>query len=452
MDTVDNPTFDQAALDRFLSQFELSGPAVPEGVEDFCVALESWIDEGLTAGESMDEPLADLLFIRGMVDTARGDYESAIARLHDSVDKSRHTGNHRRHIHGLCTIAVCFEYAGMQDQASDSIFQALELAESLGDRRVQAAVLHGLSTLFESQGSHEQMLESALRTHAVVEELDDRQLLLRSCNSVSLAYAHLSRCDEGLEWLMKALDLIDDGTPPAVETYLKLNLMYLHRRAGRLDEAVRLAHEHLPGIRELPAQHAAVLYVDLAELHLAVGDLDRSAEMLERADQVADSEWMKAHLLGYFNVAAQLHEARDEPSTALELLRQYMRLEDELRGRRAQTRLVAIERYFAAELAAKTDEVHQLRTVELVDKNDQLTAMIEKNAEILQVVVNDLKNPLAATRLLADLLMKEVADLDNGQALHLVESITSATVEMSDAVSRLLESQDPDHAKTAGST
>lgn len=441
MSTINDPRFDQAALDRFLSQFEQSGPAIPDGIEDFCDTFELWIEHSGTQDEELDRFRADLLFIRGMLDTARGDYERAIEHLHDSIGTSGRSGNIRRRIFGLCSIATCFEYAGMQAEASSSIFEALDLAEELGDERIHAAVLHGLSSLYEAQGAYEQMLESTMRTLAITETLDDRQLLLRSYSAVGLAYGHLHRGDEGIIWLAKSLDLIDSATPRYVETYLNLNLMYLHRRSGRLDEAVLLAEEHLEQIAELPAQHAAVLYVDIAEVHLTVGDLDRAGEMLALADRVSDPEWMKAHLLGYYRVAAELHEAKDEPMLALEMLRRYMQLEKDLRGRQAQTRLVALERHFAAELAAKTDEVHYLRTVELVEKNTQLSDLITENNEILDIVVNDLRNPLAATRLLSDVLLTEVADravsIDD-DVIDLVQSMKSATVEMSEAIDRLV--------------
>lgn len=446
MNTIDDPRFDQSELDRLLNQFEQAGPAVPEGAEDFCEAFELWIDEGSAGVEQVDGFRADLLFIRGMLDTARGEYGRAIEYLHDSIDTSRKTGNVKRHIFGLCAIATCFEYAGMQAEASSNIYEALELAEELGDELIRFAVLHGLSQLYQAQGAYEQVLESTMRTVAIAEMLDDRQLKLRTYSAISLAFGYLDRADEGLVWLAQSLDLVDSGTQSHVKTYLYLHLMWLHQRSGRLGEALVLAEEHLDLIADLPAPHAAVFYVDIAELQLEVGNFDRAGEMLEYADRVSDQKWMKAQQLEYFRVASELYEAKNEPARALEMLRRYMELEKEIRGRQAQTRLVALERHFAAELASKTDEVHHLRTVELVEKNKQLSDLIHRNDEILQVVVNDLRNPLAATRLLSDVLLTDLTDRTGNNAVDLVRSITSATVEMGEAVARLLASHETSHS------
>lgn len=446
MNIEDKPRFDEAALQRVLDRFERAGPAAPAGTAEFCEAFETWIDERSSNGEPVDDHRADLLFIRGMLDTAEGNYERAIEHLHESVRTSKQTGNYKRQIFGLCSIATCFEYAGMQEEASKSIFEALELADDLGDERIRFTVLHGLTALYDAQGAYEQMLESALRGLAIAEALDDRPNLLRMYSGVSLACAHLNRTDEGFAWLSKGLALVDTDTQPFVKTYLNMNLMFLHRRSGRLDEAVRLAEEYIDRIPELPAQHAAVLYVDVAELHLAVGNLDRAEDMLVLADQISDPEWMKVHLLEYYRLSAELHEAKGDATTALDMLRHHVNLEKEIRGRQATTRLVAVERHFAAELAARTDEVHHLRTVELVDKNAQLSQLIDQNEAILRVVVNDLKNPLAATRLLSDVLLDELEGRNDLRAADLVRSIKSATVEMADAVARLLDSQDTPRA------
>lgn len=443
MSIEDRPHFDRAALAHVLDRFERAGPAAPEGVAEFCDTFESWIRDQAAAGNDVGDYCADLFFIRGMLYTAEGNYEKAIENLDESIRASKRTGNFRRQIFGLCSIATCFEYAAMQEQASKSIFEALELADELGDPRLRYTVVHGLTALYALQGAYEQMLESALRGLAIAEALNDRRLLLRAYGGASLACAHLKRIEEGFDFIWRGLALVEDDTQSFMKTYLQMNLMFLLRQSGRLDEAVRLAEEHLDGVTELPVQHAAVLYVDVADLHLAVGNIDRAQEMLAMADSISDPKWMKAHLLEYYRVSAELYEAKGELARALDYLQRRVQFETEVRGRQAHTRLVALERHFAAELAARTDEVHHLRTVELVGKNEQLSNLINEKEKILHVVVNDLKNPLAATRLLSDALLNELEGRSDDRATELVRSIKSATVDMGHAVARLLASEEP---------
>ncbi len=438
--------FDQVELDRLLGLFEQAGPARPEGAEDFCEGFEAWIADGLAPPDKIDGFKADLLFIRGMLDTARGDYEQAIDHLHHSIAVSKNTGKVKRQIFGLCAIATCYEYSGMQSESSGCILEALDLAEDLGEDPIHFAVLHSLTYLYQAQGAFELMLESGMRALAITERLNDRQLELRTCSAISLAYGYLDRAEEGLEWLQRGLDLIDSDTPRHVQTLMNLNLMWLNQRCGRLDVAVALAEANLDQLANLPAQHAAMLYVDIAELQLEVGDLDRASEMLAFVDGMSNAESMKAHQMSYYRVAADLHEARGEPAEALRMLRSCIVLEEEFRGRQAQTRLVALERHFAADLVAKTDEVHHLRTVELVEKNRQLSDLIHQKDEILHVVVHDLRNPLTAARLLSEMLMNDLSEGIDRDAADLVSSIQSATASMSESINQLLASQDAPHS------
>ena len=434
--------FDRAELEALLDRFEQTGPSVSNAGQALCEAFDRWSSEAGASDPELESIRADVQFAKGMHSTAIGDYESAIAHLHDSVETSKKAKNARRQIYALCSLAVCLEYAGMQEQASERILESLTLADRLGEGRVRATASHSLTALYQAQGAYELMLESAMRTHAIADELGDTTLLLRTYTAVSLAYAHLGRGESGIEWLERGIALIDDSTQPFVETLLYLNLVFIHRCNGEQERAALLAEDYVDRIPEVPAHHAAMAYVDLAELYVELGDLDRAENMLQLAYGIADPSMIKAHLPHYFNVAARVYEARGEHERSLAMLREHVDFERDLQGRQARIRMVAIERHFAADLAARTDELHHLRTVELVEKNEQLAQLISEKEALLDVVVNDLRNPLAAVVLLTDLLLSELRDGMDQQVVEAVESIRGASVEMRSAVDRLVA---PDH-------
>ena len=434
--------FDRAELDALLDRFEQAGPSASDAGPELCEAFERWSNDAGKLHPELESIRADVQFAQGMHSTATGDYEAAIAHLHDAVETSQKAEHTRRQIYSLCSLAVCLEYVGMQEQASDRILESLSLADELGQDRLRAVASHSLTALYQAQGAYELMLESAMRTQAIADDIGERALQLRAYSAVSLAFAHLGRGASAVDWLMRGIALIDDSTQPFVETLLYLNLVFVHRCNGEQDRAALLAEEYVDRISELPAHHAAVAYVDLAELYIECGDLDRAEAMLHSTSGVADSNAIKAHLPQYFNVAADLYEARGDHERALAMLREHVDVERDLQGRQARIRMVAIERHFAADLAARTDELHHLRTVELVEKNEQLARLISEKEAVLDVVVNDLRNPLAAVVILTDLLLSKPRDGIDQQAVEVVESIRGASVEMRSAVDRLVT---PDH-------
>ena len=437
--------FTQDTITELMAQFDGDGPEDPAQAAEYCKAFDEWIVERSvdgTLGEAeLDGYRAQIWFMRGMLAERRGEIDDSMAFFRDSIERAERVGNVTRQIYGLRSIARSYEYAGMQAESNRCIFQALDLAEEQGDDRMIGMVQHALSALYEAQAAYEQLFESADRTREIAERIDDPHLLVRAYAALSLSCGFLDRGEEGLVWMNKALDLCATAGMQQSATMIKLNMIFLYQQCGRLDDAVSLAEEQLDVIAGLSPQHAAAIYVDVAEVNLAAGNPSTAAKMLARADDLTDGDLMKAHLLRYYTVAADLYETQGDAPRALEMMRRYVEHDREVRGREAQARLVTAERHFAAELAAKTEELHHLRTVELVEKNDQLAALNHQKDEILNVVAHDLRNPLAAAQMLSESLM---IDVEQGIATDRhgqLASIRAATSEMGATIDTLLHLQ-----------
>lgn len=444
-DDVVGHGFTEGDVAILVSQFDRIGPDDLAASADSCLALDSWIEasaaDGLPDRPDLDRMRADLWFMQGALCHIRGDLDGAISLLQRSIDCSKRTGHVRRQILGLRSISMCFENAGMQSQATTSVFEALDGAEELGDDTTLALVSLTLSALYQAQGAYEQLLESALRTCEIAERVvGDDLLRVRAYSCVGIALAYVGRANEGFAWLDRASVLISDDAPSLFKAALGFNRMFLLRHAGQIDEAVALAEEQVDLLAQLPSHHAAAMSVTMAEVYLDAGNLVRAEEMLEHADELARSEQMTAHLIAYYAAAANLHEAKGDAARALEMMHRHVKLDGELRGGLARTRLVALERRFATDLAAKTEEIQHLRTVELVEKNNQLSDLIHEKDEILHVVVHDLRNPLAAVQLLGEALTMDLEGQIDDAATDQLGSIRSATAEMRDTIDTLLAS------------
>lgn len=436
--------FNENDVAALLVQFDVTRPEDPAGAAEYCDAFHDWIEaggaNGSIAGPDLERMRADLWFMQGMLCHIQGDLEGALDLLQNSIDHCKSNGYTRRHILALRSIAMCFENAGAQADSTRCIFEALDRANALGDARILALVSLTLTALYQAQGAWTQVLESAMRTCEIAERVDDRDLLSRTYSGVGVALAYVGRADEGFAWLDRAAALVPDGTQPLAEIYLNLNRMFLLRRAGRIDESVALANRQAEVITQISSADAARLGVLIADIYLAAGDLDGAEKMLQSASKAAQSERMTAHLIGFYKTSAKLYEAKGDTHRALEMMRSYVENNREVRGRNAQTRLVALERHFASELADKIEEIHHLRTVELVEKNTQLSDLIHEKDEILHVVVHDLRNPLTAVELLAESLTIDLRDQINEDAASQLESIRSAATEMRNTIGTLLVS------------
>lgn len=444
--------FTQDAIDELLAQFDGDGPKNAADAESFCAAFDAWIversaDRTVTQGE-LDRFRAEIWFMRGTLANDTGAVDDALGFFRGSIDRAARAKNVNRQILSLRSIARCYEYAGMQAESTRCIFEALDLAEEQGDDRTIGLVLHGLSALYDAQGAYEQVLESAHRTREIAERINDTHLLVRAYGALSLSCGFLDRAEEGLVWMQKALQLCTDAEMQQSKTALTMNQIFLYQRCGRLDDAVALAAEQVEMISDLSAMHAASIYVDVAEVNVEAGNLSVAVDMLARADEAIGDSPINVHLLRYYIVAADLYEAQGQQARALEMMRLYVEKDREIRGREAQARLVIAERHFAAELASKTEELHHLRTVELVEKNNQLSDLIQQKDEILHVVVHDLRNPLAAAQLLGESLLIDLSNEVDEDAVDRLQSIGQAAIEMRATIDTLVASQETQATST----
>ncbi len=437
--------FDHAHLDSVLDEIEAHQVADQAGVHAYFEAFEQWIEDrsldGSISEHTLDAFRGHLWFGRGLISVHDGDIDIAIDYFQRSVERCKTTGNAKRRTLSLTRLALSLEYAGLQAASTRTIFEALDLAESLDDQHLVAHVLLTLCGLYDSQGAYQQLLETSMQTREVAEELGDLAMALRADNGVGLAFGFLDQAADGIAWIERAISGYGQQLP-ALASKLKLNLIWLYLRAGRPDEAAELAEQQMTMIAGLPGPHAAAIYVDIAEVNVAAGNLERATEVLDLAKQGLGEEPLKSQLLRYYEIAADLHEATGDTAQSLTMLRRHLALSAELRGKEANARLVAAERHFARELAAKTEEIHHLRTVELVEKNEQLAALNHQKDEILNVVVHDLRNPLAATQMLSESLMIDVEHGIAGDRREHLAAIREATSEMGATIDTLLHLQE----------
>ncbi len=448
---------DPDSMDDFIDQIDNRFVLDPPGAREFCSGFDAWIDAptGTTATADLTAWRAKLRYLKGFFAYADGEVELATALLTDAATFAIDSGDLRQQALVLRRLARCHEFAGRQTESIDCIFAALEVAEELGDRSLTAQGLAGLAALYEAQGAYELALETATRMGEIATELDDPFLQAMACNYAGLICGYLDEPQRGLVWLDKALAAIADGSFPQSAIYTRIYQFVLFHIDDRIDEAVAAAEGLLDEIAQLPAQNAAATYTHVAEIYLSAGDLDQTEAMLELATVAGKNEKLNGHLVRYFKVASDLHDARGEHKTALEMLHRHLELTKELHGRQARANVVTVERRFAGELARKTEEIHHLRTVELVSKNDQLealnteltdtndqlAALNHQKDEILNVVAHDLRNPLAAAQMLSEsLLIGSITKLDDDETQQL-QSIRAATSEMGATIDTLLHLQ-----------
>jgi len=439
------------AVRSLAAELEVIRPEDPNGAQQIVDAANCFADgvEHPEADAETAKLLADIRYVQGVLDHAKGDLQSAMKNFDEAIRIGQQSGDQHRCIQAMRSAALCYENAGRQAESTRLILDALEQADSLGDVRLRALVSMTLCALYQAQGAWSSLLGQAERTAELAERVDDPHLRSRAYSGVGVALGYCERSAEGLAWIDRAeAGTCGSGRGRATPAGSRRRRVLL-RRAGHLDQALALADQLPEEFDRIPAADAARLAVMLAEAVLEAGDSERALELLDRAEIIATDAAMTAHLIEYHRVAAKLYERRGEAQRALDAMRQYVGLDRQIRGRRAEARLVDIERHFERELAKKSEEIHQLKNVELAQKNTELAALNQQKDAILSVLAHDLRNPLAAVHMLGEFLLHDAEQRTDDDAVDQLRSLGNAAAEMTRIIDQLLEGRPDDTASCA---
>ena len=294
-----------------------------------------------TAGEADDdEVVGRALVARGRANEAAARYAAALADFTAADQAARRAGDRRLHMVVLRELAgdVPVALGSPPADGEPLLRECLGLAESLGDRGAAADVLGRLTVLRCSALDFVDARALAGRALAAGRAADDPRALARGLDAVKTAAAYLGLPREvgpvvaelepllrrlgdlwTLQWAVfescvvplaagddaAALARIDEaveicrrsGFTP-YEPFFVAHRGWVHRLAGRLDEAVR----HGARAVELAAAHRHTWWATAAAgLHagtlLAVGEADAAAALVGPAVRSADVPGAEAYLL-----------------------------------------------------------------------------------------------------------------------------------------------------------
>ena len=334
------------------------------------------------AAEAGDGELAGrALVVRGCANDGSAHFAAAWADFTAAREAARRAGDRRLEMTVLRELAgdVPVALGHPPADCEPALRQALDLAGSLGDQGMQADVLTRLTVLRCSQLDFTDARILAGRSLAAGHAADDAHAYARGLDAVKTCAAYLGEVTElapvvaelepllrrlGDLWMLQwtvfessfvplaagddatALDRIEaaleicrrSGYTPQ-EPYYLAHIGWVHRLAGRLDEARRVGrHEvDLGSLRRHTwwSTTAAALY---AGTLLACGEATAAADVLRPAARVADVPGAEAYLLRCLGPLA-------EATGDLEVLRRADRLLRSIRAPEGRAWLVGADAY-----------------------------------------------------------------------------------------------------------
>jgi tetratricopeptide (TPR) repeat protein len=230
----------------------------------------------------------------GMVFSALGEYEEALAHFKSALKLDQALGDRSHIAQKLGNIGQCYSDLGDVDRAEGFLRKALKLAEQTGDltAAAEAAVSWGQARLQRGQGKA--ALDLFERGLALATENRDRYQEVRALQYIALAHLALGNPPEA------ALEIARSATEWARKMPMLVGIIYglvfqglALSRLGRHDEAIACvddAVQRLEGARPDGTEH---VHRWRAEVLAAAGRLDAARAALDRAAAEIDSKAAK---------------------------------------------------------------------------------------------------------------------------------------------------------------
>jgi signal transduction histidine kinase len=322
--------------------------------------------------------------------------------------------------------------------------RALQIAERMGDTLGIAQGHASMAWVFELQEQYPRALEALTISLRLRRAINNTDGVGRSLASIGRVFVKQQRYHEALPYEREALAVFErtGNTYNRSELLSLLGQTYVH--LGDTAEGLRYAEYALRFAEERSVRYMLPFILKtLADLHRMCGHFEQAHRYVERYAALKDSIFS-----GQVQQAISSLETARETSkqeNALALQRLYFQFAAagcvaallvgawifRLYGKQRQTMKQVLDQQEL--LQTQTEEI-TITNGMLQEQNDKLLALDNEKNEIMGIVVHDLKNPISAVRGLAELIQY---DVDN--APKIAGQMIITTERMLDLVKNLLD-------------
>lgn len=341
----------------------------------------SYAVEALALYESNDwlKPDPAIHFTLGSIYLALSEYPKALNHYYQTLELARDCQDIRQEADALNHIFIIHKRMGDSALSEEVCEEALKKYRLLGDRIGEATIFNNQAMSYFAEQDFDAALSRAQRALSVAEEIKHSRLTCSIQATIGEIYIEMGLFDEAEDHLQTSL-------ATSREQHITYIEMYCHLLLGKARYLQKMPEEALPllqaalglAIKISVRQDTAVCHQTLAETYTALGNFEQ----------------------------------------ALAHFKQYHQIQQDIFNEESDRRLRNLQVIYQTKSAQQEAEIYQLRNVELqqeIDErqraeaalqaaNDQLQEQNEALDAYAHTVAHDLKQPLTAVGMHADML------------------------------------------------
>ena len=313
-------------------------------------------------------------------------------------------------------------------------------------KTIRGGILHSL-------GEYEQALACHQQAHQIFREAEYPLGISRSLSGLGSAHQALGDWDRAVECHEQSLQAAGRAAHKLSMARALNDIGEIHRLKGNLEGALECHQLALEIRRDADRQAETTSLLNLGRVHRKRGELARAIELLEQGLSIAEE-------IGARPKASALHQelsgALEEAGSLVQALshfKAYERIKAELFQDQTALKHKALALQNELESARKDTEIYRLRNVELREKNEELSSLLEQLKQAQAELVNsekmaalgslvaafahEINSPLGVVQSAADVTRRCTDRLASREANGVVDVMRSSISLIMDASRRM---------------
>ncbi len=229
--------------------------------------------------------------ILGIAERNKGNYSKAFAHYMDVLKGSEDVpiANQQRGF-GLINIGNLYIYQGNYDDALSYFNQALLMADSIGDYRMEGYVFLNIGRTYRSMSNYDDAEEAFVKSLSIRDSLNDLSGIITLKVELAELYRLQGKTQKSLEYFIASLDEINEIKNYGALSYSWNNISQIYREMDSLKLAEFYAKSALQVAEDIQAKYDVQKATEnLAQIYQAQEKYELAFEHLQRSSQVKDS-------------------------------------------------------------------------------------------------------------------------------------------------------------------
>lgn len=321
--------------------------------------------------------------------------------------------------------AFVFELSHSFDSAKLNYYQAIALADSVGDRSKSALYRLYLGELLNTSGDNAEALINLKKAHEYYSEPERADSAWISFNSLAIVYDEMGLYPEALDYYLKAYEISEQNDDKYAKLILANNLGTIYYEIGKIEEAKAYFAQSMEMARATDQRSdEAMILNNLSSIYTEEGDTLTALNLIRKAHAIQKTEESNCDLAYSYEGLGEVMSWQEKYDSAQFYFDQAMNWAETCNLTGCQTSIYRNMGLLALKQKKNARGVALLnKSLELGERSSYISEMQETANELYNYYrrVNDYRNALKY-----NLLQTELKDsLFNAQSTEKIARLTA---------------------------